>query len=228
MVRTPTQPASKRRQDILLVEDHRLTRESLTKLLRNRGYSVLSAANSREALQQAQEGDVGVAFMDNILYDEMDRISLAKQIQRAHPDASIFFVSASPLKEIDKRRVEESGLRVSGFLDKNLPELIELIEKVLGGAQIEEIRPLRNYKEESILEITSEIDQLYDQIRDLVSHHAGSPSLKEMLRPLRRRLEELEEMEADDMERRFRSRLLFDPAQGRQLLDRAESLLKRR
>jgi len=227
MAQTPTQSTLKR-QDILLVEDHRLIRESLAKLLRNRGYSVLPAANSREALQQAQEGNIGVALMDNILQDEIDRIALAKQIQRAHPSVPIFFMSATPPSEVDKRRIEEGGLRVSGFLDKNLPELVKLVEKVLGGPQIEEIRPLRNYKEESILEFTSEIDQLYDQIRDLVSHHAGSPSLREMLRPLRRRLEELEEMEADEMERRFRSRLLFDPAQGRKLLDRAENLLKRR
>ena len=71
-----------------------------------------------------------------------------------------------------------------------------------------------------------EVDAIYGEMRAVVLRHSGDPSLKDRLAPLRRKLEEVEELEAAAMERRFRSQLVFDPAEGRRLLDRAESLLR--
>jgi hypothetical protein len=75
-------------------------------------------------------------------------------------------------------------------------------------------------------DLSAEVDAAYGEIREVVLRCTADPSLKARLEPLRRRLEELEELEADAMERRLRSQLVFDPAEGRRLLERAEALLK--
>lgn len=91
--------------------------------------------------------------------------------------------------------------------------------------EIEEIRPLGGDEENSFMDVALEIDSVYSEIRNLVAQRRGDLSLKTALRPLRERLERLQNLEADAMEHRFRSQLQFDPHQGRQLLKKAEALL---
>jgi len=113
------------------------------------------------------------------------------------------------------------------------PELFtSLLAELRAGdlAETVEILPLpRSENEGPLMQIAAEIDQVYSEICSLVAQGAaGGGSLKEALRPLRARLESLQEQEADAMERRFRSRLEFDPRQGRRLVESAEELLGRR
>jgi uncharacterized protein DUF2188 len=92
-----------------------------------------------------------------------------------------------------------------------------------------EIRPLRSHKEDQqFMEITAQIDAVYDEIRRIVASRKGDTDLKEAIAPLRRKLEELQERQADVMERLFWSQLQYDHREGRRIINRAKKMLGRR
>jgi hypothetical protein len=93
----------------------------------------------------------------------------------------------------------------------------------------EEIRPLWDSEEglEETAGISAAIEGLYGQIRTLVAERMGDPGLQKALRPLRQKLENLQKLEADAIERRFRRQLRFDPVEGRQLREDAARLLRK-
>lgn len=96
-------------------------------------------------------------------------------------------------------------------------------------APTDEMRPLAgNVEAEAFVEILAEIDAVYSQIHSAVAAQRPGKELKEALRPLRRRLERLQERQADALERRVRSRLHFDPEKGRQLEEQAARLLAKK
>ena len=76
-------------------------------------------------------------------------------------------------------------------------------------------------------EIAREIGGIYRQISSATSKQSGNPAAKEAVHQLRERLRALQQEEAEAMERRFRTQLLFDPQKGRDALARAERLLGR-
>jgi CheY-like chemotaxis protein len=89
-----------------------------------------------------------------------------------------------------------------------------------------EIHPLSGSEEAPDMKsIADEMDALYREIRDLIAQRAGEPGLKEAVRPLREKLRALQQREAEVMELHFRSRLLFDPRKGAEILERAERWL---
>jgi antitoxin (DNA-binding transcriptional repressor) of toxin-antitoxin stability system len=74
-------------------------------------------------------------------------------------------------------------------------------------------------------DLESQIDQLYLEIRDLLSRGSVGRSVAAQVEDKRRRLCSLQRREADLMEQRAEARLRFQPAEGRALLDRARKLL---
>jgi CheY-like chemotaxis protein len=90
-----------------------------------------------------------------------------------------------------------------------------------------ELRPLGESDNPPDLKaIAREIDEVYAQIRALIRERSNDQDLKEAARPLRERLRVLQAQEAQAIERHVRAHLRFDPRKGRELLDRAERLLK--
>jgi CheY-like chemotaxis protein len=71
------------------------------------------------------------------------------------------------------------------------------------------------------------IDRLYSQIRALVWRSAQEPDARAAIPPLMQQLRTLQERRADDLERRYRSRLLVQPEELQQALDDARNLLKK-
>lgn len=89
-----------------------------------------------------------------------------------------------------------------------------------------EVRPLNSHREQ-FMEITAQIDAVYDEIRSTVASRKGDANLKEAIAPLRRKLEELQERQADVMERLFWSQLQYDHREGRRIINRAKKMLGR-
>jgi hypothetical protein len=73
--------------------------------------------------------------------------------------------------------------------------------------------------------IARKVDETYDEIRDLIVRRTGDPGLKDALHPLREKLRKLQKEEADAIELRFRSQVLFDPREGREVLRQVQSRL---
>ena len=76
--------------------------------------------------------------------------------------------------------------------------------------------------------VAAEIDEIYRKLRTLLQERAGEPGFKAAAAPLQKRLRELQEKEADAMERRFREGLHFDSEKAQRNLERAERLLNKK
>lgn len=270
MTATMEYPAVSLPQSVLLVEDKDTARDSLTRLLRGRGYEVTPASSGSQAILEAKQGSVSVVIMDINLGDEPDGIDVAEEIQRLHPLTSFIFVSGYTDSSHHKR-AHEKNLRVGGWVEKPLNagrvgELVDLIdqerqklemlaslqvvteqggdpfdylhqhEKFLHPRIFEEIRddlyaendvlPLQPGEEiPNVGAIAREVDEAYDEIRDLIARRTGDPGLKDALRPLRERLRMLQEEEVNAIELHFRSQVLFDPREGREVLRQVQSRL---
>lgn len=91
---------------ILVVEDEKGIRETLSIFLKNQGYSVIEAENGKDALQKVN-ADVHLAIVD-IMMPEMDGITFTVQARQMY-DFPIIFLSAKS-EDIDKI----NGLNVGG------------------------------------------------------------------------------------------------------------------
>ncbi len=73
--------------------------------------------------------------------------------------------------------------------------------------------------------LEAQIDELYDEIRDLVVHSAENPGLKTEIEHKREKLRALQAEEAAAWRRRADARLHLKPGEGYRLLERAARLL---
>lgn len=83
-------PATSR---ILIVEDEKIIRTSLTEFLTQEGYGVSQAASFEEGLARAQEQDFQVAICDIQLPDG-DGIKLMRRLHKLNPSAFVLIITA--------------------------------------------------------------------------------------------------------------------------------------
>ena len=82
------------RGTVLLVEDEEGLRALNARGLSSRGYTVLTAGNGVEALEELErnEGKVDIVVSD-VVMPEMDGPTLLKEMRKTNPDLKIIFVS---------------------------------------------------------------------------------------------------------------------------------------
>jgi len=85
---------------ILIVDDNRLVRLSLKRLLEGAGYRVMEARDGREGLSQQKSAAPDVVVLD-LLMPEMDGIELIQQLRKDAPDVAIVAMSAEGSGRID-------------------------------------------------------------------------------------------------------------------------------
>ena len=78
---------------ILIIDDEKVVRESLTKWFREDGYKVGSAENAAEALRQLQKQSWQIILLD-IKMPGMDGMELQLRIKEIDPTATIIFITA--------------------------------------------------------------------------------------------------------------------------------------
>lgn len=215
--------------EILLVEDNPLLRRELSRKLVKFGHAIREAANSREALSVASQGEIRLMLLDNILEDQLNGVDLAKKIHVLHPDAPVIFIGGIKQDKNALRRARRAGLRVGGNLEKPVEPIVlaRLIDRALEPRR-ERKRFLTTNEDASILQITAQVDAVYDKIIRLIAKRRRDPNLKELVAPLREELAELQEKQADAMERHFNSQLLYDTRQGQRIINRARKMLGKR
>jgi predicted nuclease with TOPRIM domain len=77
------------------------------------------------------------------------------------------------------------------------------------------------------MQIEAEIDQIYDEIRELVARSAEAPEVQAEVQRKRERLHALKVEEAAVLRHRAESMRRLKPAEGERLLKHAEELLSR-
>ncbi|MFZ2632729.1 MAG: ATP-binding protein [Desulfosalsimonadaceae bacterium] len=98
---------------ILLVDDTKHTRESLSDLFQAQGYSVAEAGSADEALKLLEDGngEIGFALVDQVLDRTLESGTQAvKQISDMRPDLFIVMYTADPeIKDIHRWNAMKSG-----------------------------------------------------------------------------------------------------------------------
>ncbi len=91
-----TEPDPGGSETVLVVDDTTPVRELVTRLLQDRGYTVLSAANGGEALAASRHhsGDIALLVAD-VVMPEMSGPALAEQLTRLRPALKVLYISGS-------------------------------------------------------------------------------------------------------------------------------------
>lgn len=77
---------------ILIIDDEPQIRSMLRQMLEREGYSVLDAANGREALRHLAQNPVDLVITDLIMPD-MEGIETIRNLKQAHPGIDIIAIS---------------------------------------------------------------------------------------------------------------------------------------
>lgn len=125
---------------VLVVDDDPVVGKSFDRVLRNKGYAVITARNGEEALNKLRTENYDVVFTD-IKMPGMSGLEVAERVKASQPWLPVVIVTGYGT-DANEARAKAAG--VSGFLRKPLsPEMIEgsareaLLEKAAAAAPAE-------------------------------------------------------------------------------------------
>ena len=113
---------------ILIVDDNENLRKTMERVLKLKGYDVLSAANGVEALEIAQaQPEIDQVFMD-IKMPLMNGVETHKKLKKIVPDTIVIMMTAYAVEELIQEALEDGAY---GIVHKPLDfdRIIEIIEK---------------------------------------------------------------------------------------------------
>jgi two-component system, cell cycle sensor histidine kinase and response regulator CckA len=118
-------------ETILLVDDEELIRDLAKRILSRAGYTVLSAANGREALQTyKKKGQTISLIVLDLIMPEMDGKKCLRELLKINPGARVLVASGYSADGPTKEALE-GGAR--GFVSKpfDMGQLLQTVRKVL-------------------------------------------------------------------------------------------------
>jgi DNA-binding NtrC family response regulator len=127
---------------ILIVDDERLTRETLVERLRDEGFEADAFANAYEALEALEAGQVDVVLTD-LRMPSMDGVEFHRRIRERWPEVGVLFMTAFGTVASAVEAMREGA---EDYLTKplNTEELIIRVRRVIHHQRDrEEIRRLR-------------------------------------------------------------------------------------
>jgi two-component system cell cycle sensor histidine kinase/response regulator CckA len=132
----PREPA--RRRDltgagvVLLVEDEDAVRKFGARALRNKGYTVIEAANGEGALELLEKGETIDILVTDIVMPGVDGPSLIRQVREKRPELKVICISGYTEDSFRKRLDSDSNMNVH-FLPKpfSLQQLAGKVKEVI-------------------------------------------------------------------------------------------------
>jgi PAS domain S-box-containing protein len=141
-------PARGGTETILLVEDEPVVRSLIARALRGYGYTILEAANGREALESYRQHGVAIALVvTDVAMPEMGGRELAARLRDLAPELPVLFISGYTGEEVIERGLLPSGVPFESkpFSPESLADrLRHLLDRAggSGGARAEPSRRL--------------------------------------------------------------------------------------
>jgi DNA-binding NtrC family response regulator len=122
-------------QRILVVDDEKNIRLTVTQALQTLGYEVASAVNGQEALQKLEEGKFSLILLD-LKMPGMDGFEILQRVVDMRPDIRVIIISAYGTVE---KAVEAIKLGAVDFIQKPFTpqELREIVTEVLDRNKVE-------------------------------------------------------------------------------------------
>jgi CheY-like chemotaxis protein len=116
---------------VLVVEDDPDILSSLVEVLREEGFTVLSAANGYQALEQLAAGPVDLVLLD-LMMPVMDGWRFLREAEARYPELRPPVVLLSAVRELD---VEAERLGIKSFLQKpfELEKVVRLAHELLAA-----------------------------------------------------------------------------------------------
>lgn len=99
---------------ILIIDDDKLSRWSLSTVLGRAGYRVREAATGKEGLAAVERGVPDLVLLD-IMLPDLDGFAVLQAIHQAHPNLPVLMMTADATAEAARRT---SRLGARGHLDK--------------------------------------------------------------------------------------------------------------
>ncbi len=122
-------------ETILLVEDEEAVRSMVSKVLQNRGYTVLEARHGNEAVEVSEryEGSINLMVTD-VVMPQMSGRELAERLGTLRPNMHVLYMSGYPDNTIVQHGVLEPG---TSFLQKpfTISALEAKVREILDGAR---------------------------------------------------------------------------------------------
>lgn len=133
------EPVPVTRGHVLIADDERPVRESLSRLLRRRGFACTAVSSGAEALEQLKTGGFDAVLAD-IHMPGLDGITLVEEIAQLSPGLPVVLLTGRPTVETAARSVR---LPVVAYLTKppDVEELCKIFEE--GISEFREIRAVR-------------------------------------------------------------------------------------
>ncbi len=119
--------------NILIVDDHPIVVDGLSKVLQNEGYNVLIALDASDALARSDENpDIALFVVDLSLMESLDGLDLITELKRRHPGIPAIVYTMH--EEMWNISVLENA-HVEGIVLKgdSISEVIEAIKAVIAG-----------------------------------------------------------------------------------------------
>src|SRR5690242_4135444 len=121
---------------ILLVDDDELVRATIAIALADRGYTVVEAANGREAIEELDRTTSIDIIVCDILMPDMDGIETLREVRRRWPRIPVLMISGGDRSGWNDALGMASLLGANSTLHKPFTprQLVEQIRTVLDGA----------------------------------------------------------------------------------------------
>ncbi len=95
--------------NILLVDDEALTLRILSNILRDKGYNISTARDGYEAVQNVNERNFDLIFMD-IKLPGINGVETFKTIKKIRPDISVIMMTGYTFDDLVKEALQEGAL----------------------------------------------------------------------------------------------------------------------
>jgi two-component system alkaline phosphatase synthesis response regulator PhoP len=157
---------------ILIVDDEKNLRTTLTRIFEKENFDVTTAANANEALKFLEAGAFDLAFVD-LMMPGMDGLTLTKEIRSQYPDMPVLILTANATLDSAIEAVRQ-GARDYLIKPADPPRMVARVKEILS----EQTQPKRQR------EILTQIQMLASELQQIdESTDSMSPTLLSTLPP---------------------------------------------
>lgn len=124
---------------IMVVDDEQHVRDTITRTLRRKGFTVIPASSGEEALCKASLVEIDMAFVD-IRMPGMSGLELLATLRAKHPKLTVVMLTA--INGV-QAQTEANNNEAFGYLLKpfNLTDITGIVEKFIASREEDETSP---------------------------------------------------------------------------------------